>query len=139
MKEDLKYAILNSMVRTFNSAKIKDSTLTIGTYAFPFLYLHKHPALNHLTQPHGTQSSQLLDKLVDAGYLTKAKVRYFLTEKALEYLVDRKETTEISEPDTKEKPNWQNNIFKYIIITCVVGFVIGVSVLYYWHHFAPPK
>tara|TARA_R110000851_G_C12819698_1_gene539455 strand:- start:111 stop:467 length:357 start_codon:yes stop_codon:yes gene_type:complete len=118
------------MVRTFNSAKIKDSTLTIGTYAFPFLYLHKHTALNHLTQPHGTQSSQLLDKLVDAGYLT---------EKALEYLVDRKETTKSSEPDTKEKTNWQNNIFKYIIITCVVGFVIGVSVLYYWHHFAPPK
>ena len=135
MKEDIKYAILNTMLKSFEEAKLKDATLGIKGYSFPFLYLHNHPALNHLTQPHGTQSSQLRDKLVSAGCLTKVKVKYFLTEEALKYLMDRRETSKSSEPNTKRTTEQDGYNFrsKKFIFLCVVGIISTFIGGYFLH------
>jgi hypothetical protein len=138
MKEDVKYGILYSMVNTFEKAKLKDSTLTLSKYPFPFLYLHNNPALNQLTQPHGTQSPQLLDKLVGAGYLTKYKVKYFLTEKALEYT----ENKLIQPCNNKERSSAESIKYGFNIIVSNFWFKAvgsGLLILIIWQLISSAK
>jgi hypothetical protein len=130
MHNNIRDAILLQMYKTYQ-VKYPDDDSYIDTYKFPFLYIHSNESINHLTQPHGTQSPMLLDELSTGGYLRKDKCDYYLTKKALEYIADRSKTAKSLKTNTQTTPSWQDNILKYFILPCAIGIIIGVSVLYY--------
>ena len=136
MHNNIRDAILLQMYKTYQ-VKYPDGDSYIDTYRFSFLYIHLNESINHLTQPHGTQSPMLLDELSTGGYLRKDKCDYYLTQKALEYIADRSKTSKSIKKNPQTTPSWQDNILKYFIVPCAIGIIIGVSVLYYWHYFQP--
>jgi hypothetical protein len=142
MHKDIRDAILLQMYKTYQ-VKHSDDDSYVDSYIFSFLYIHLNEAINHLTQPHGTQSPILLDELAVGGYLRKDKCNYYLTKKTLEHLMDRRKTTIQTTPDTTNhthtNTHWQNNKFKYIVVGCIIAIVGTVSGGIILHEIYPPK
>lgn len=118
MEENIKYGILSGMYKLYQNKYPKDDSY-INHFSFPHLILmqeHLSSFLNIST----SESVIKLRELVKGGYLKEDRVKFYLTEKALKYLVDRSKTIEPVQPDTKHNPNWQNNIVTYLVVGVVI-------------------
>jgi len=130
MHKDIRDAILLQMYKTYQ-VKHPDDDSYVDSYRFSFLYIHLNEAINHLTQPHGTQSPILLDELAVGGYLRKDKCNYYLTTKALSHLSARLKHTSKDKKETKTNTYQQklNSFFRNPYSVTILG---GLAVLFIW-------
>jgi hypothetical protein len=141
MQENTKYGILNGMYKIYRGKYPEDDSY-INHFSFPHLILMQEP-LSSFLNTSTSESVIKLRHLVKGGYLKEDRVKFYLTEKALKYIVDRREATVQTTPDTADhthtNSHWQNNKFKYIVVGCIIAIVGTVSGGIILHEIYPPN
>jgi len=135
MQENIKYGILNGLYKIYQDKYPEDDSY-IKHFSFPHLILMQEP-LSSFLNTSTSESVIKLRHLVKGGYLKEEKVKFYLTEKSLEYLQNKQTST----TPLKEEGN-ENTKDNFLMRACehwyVRGVLIGCSVFYIGYRYLTP-